>query len=773
MAEVFGTGVNSDCGTRNVEYARGGVCNWGLHSVFAEVAEGVMSSPERYPYFSWPAFYSPLAAIQQFVREGGMTRYLGELQTAAEFANRQTGLPAEYPAPNQMQTDAPSAALVNFDRDRLADPNPSGRLDWSSGCRFESGTGCSGPLHEENFGISLKVAGGPGPGLGGTSDRVAFLSMPRWNTETSLRGFPSNRTNYRPETAQATITPNWGCLMARQDATSANAPFFAICRKGHGEFHNDPPYALWRTYQGGPTNSTWLGNDYVTTGNIAALGNAEIAPYLELQHDRAGRCWSAYARSTDDPDAAALGPQWIKGHVASVCFAAPLNAVGVAADGGSRADEGYTGETLFANLTYGQTGEHLTRGTLTSLTRIGAIAGLDVAERTYAVDRTSPRSIDLTGLCDGCTYDHDLTVTIGSDGTRSHMVGHLTYGTLGAQYTPATVVPYEWDAGGAIARFTVNANGETTIWYQATDTAGNVEPMHAVRIRIAKGIANAGFESGTLDGWTRAGTTAVAGGAHGGGYAVRTGASTPTLGDSSVSQAFVAPPSANLLSFWYSVTCPEIVSHGWATATLYDQTTGTSSAVLPRTCSNNQGWRQASAPVVGGHGYTLTLTSHDDNYPSDPTSAVFDDVALTAGPANGGFESGDLTGWARSGTVGAAVGGHAGAFAAQAGLPTPTTGDSSIWQTFTAPAAASQLSFWYDLSCPDTLTYAWATATLLDTTTGVTTTVLPRTCTNGQGWRQASAPVVGGHAYTLTLTNHDDGYYADPVHTRYDDITLG
>ncbi|MGH3995551.1 MAG: hypothetical protein ACRDSN_24175, partial [Pseudonocardiaceae bacterium] len=209
MAEVFGSGVNSDCGTRNVEYARGGVCNWGPHSVFAEVSEGVVTNPERYPYFGWPSYHSPLAAIQQFVHEGGITRYLGELNTAAEFANRLTGLPAGFPAPNQMQTDAPSAALVNYDRDRLADPNPSGRLDWSSGCHFRPGSaewvaGCTGPLREENFGISLRVAGGSGTGLGGTSDRIAFLSMPRWNTDTSLRGFPSNRTNHRPETAQVT-----------------------------------------------------------------------------------------------------------------------------------------------------------------------------------------------------------------------------------------------------------------------------------------------------------------------------------------------------------------------------------------------------------------------------------------------------------------------------------------------------------------------------------------------------------------------------------------
>ena len=36
----------------------------------------------------------------------------------------------------------------------------------------------------------------------------------------------------------------------------------------------------------------------------------------------------------------------------------------------------------------------------------------------------------------------------------------------------------------------------------------------------------------------------------------------------------------------------------------------------------------ASAALTAGHNYTLTLTSHDDNYAGDPTYTQFDDVAL-------------------------------------------------------------------------------------------------------------------------------------------------
>jgi serine protease len=50
--------------------------------------------------------------------------------------------------------------------------------------------------------------------------------------------------------------------------------------------------------------------------------------------------------------------------------------------------------------------------------------------------------------------------------------------------------------------------------------------------------------------------------------------------------------------------------------------------------------------------------------------------------------------------------------------------------------------------------------------------VLAKTCTNGAGWKSASAAVVAGHSYTLTLANHDDNYAGDPIFTLYDDVKV-
>ena len=109
------------------------------------------------------------------------------------------------------------------------------------------------------------------------------------------------------------------------------------------------------------------------------------------------------------------------------------------------------------------------------------------------------------------------------------------------------------------------------------------------------------------------------------------------------------------------------------------------------------------------------------------------------------------------------------------GSANPFNGDSSIRQTFTAPAGTGHtLTFWYRVVCTDSVTYDWATATLKDNTTNTTTTVLARTCTNNGTWVQKSASLTGGHSYTLTLIDHDDNWASppDPTYTLYDDVTV-
>ena len=292
------------------------------------------------------------------------------------------------------------------------------------------------------------------------------------------------------------------------------------------------------------------------------------------------------------------------------------------------------------------------------------------------------------------------------------------------------------------------------------------------------GVVNGGFEAGDLSGWTLTGAASMGGPAHSGAFSAKVGSVMPTRGDSSLAQTFTAPAGTTSLSFYYNLHCPDTLNFDWGTASLQDNTTGAATLIIAKTCSLADGWQQALTPVTEGHNYTLTLTSHDDNYASDPTYVLFDDVTLgTATPPpseiiNGDFETGTLSGWNATGAAGVITPGHGGTYAARVGDTSPTDGDSALSQTFVAPSGVSTLSFFYEVFCPDTVTYDWATASLRDNDTGTTTPVLARSCPATATWTNVTAAVTSGHSYTLTLTNHDDNLSADPTYTLYDDITL-
>ena len=145
----------------------------------------------------------------------------------------------------------------------------------------------------------------------------------------------------------------------------------------------------------------------------------------------------------------------------------------------------------------------------------------------------------------------------------------------------------------------------------------------------SSGIVNGDFEAGNLNGWNTTGTTSISTTAHGGSSSAQVGGTSATNGDSAISQTFTTPGTATTVSFWYQVYCPDVVTSDWATATLKDNTTGTTSTILANTCTNNATWVQVSANVTAGDSYTLSLISHDNNNPSDPTYTLFDDVKVS------------------------------------------------------------------------------------------------------------------------------------------------
>ncbi|GIG62457.1 hypothetical protein Lfu02_68290 [Longispora fulva] len=378
------------------------------------------------------------------------------------------------------------------------------------------------------------------------------------------------------------------------------------------------------------------------------------------------------------------------------------------------------------------------------------------------------------------------TTTTVNTATVSGSAQNITLAATGAPAgVSVTFNPGSVQSGGSstatIATTTAAAAGTYPITVTGTGTTNGHSASYTLTVTTDPGpsgsIVNGDFETGDLTGWTKAGTASnVTSPVHGGTKAALVGSTTATV-ESTLSQTFTAPTGAGQLSFWYKMTCPDTVYYDWATAALKDNAAGTTTTVLARTCSTDTAYKQVTAPVNAGVSYTLTLVNHADGNPYDISYTAFDDVTVSGGtpPAggvvNGDYETGDLGGWTSAGATGnIATPVHGGTRAARIGAVTPST-DSTLSQTFTAPAGATQLSFWYKMSCPDTVAYAWFTATLKDNTTGATSTPQDKICTQAKSFQQVTVPVTAGHSYTLTFTNHDDNYADDPVYSVVDDVT--
>jgi len=234
----------------------------------------------------------------------------------------------------------------------------------------------------------------------------------------------------------------------------------------------------------------------------------------------------------------------------------------------------------------------------------------------------------------------------------------------------------------------------------------------------------------------------------------------------------LAPPTAPTIATFSA--SPNFVGQGIPTNIQWNWTYSATPNPAP-TCSIDQSvgavtnGQVTQVNLTAATTYTLTCTNVGGTGTGQATISI---VPVSNGITNGTFETGSLVGWTTLGSTSAVTGGHSGTYAARTGLITQTLGDSSISQTFTTPAGVTSLTFWYRVVCLDSVSFDWGTATLRNNSTGITTTVLARQCSNSGLWQQVTTSVTGNTSYTLTLTNHDDNLSADPTYTLYDDVTL-
>jgi N-acetylneuraminic acid mutarotase len=151
---------------------------------------------------------------------------------------------------------------------------------------------------------------------------------------------------------------------------------------------------------------------------------------------------------------------------------------------------------------------------------------------------------------------------------------------------------------------------------------------------------------------------------------------------------------------------------------------------------------------------------------------------------NGGFETGDFTGWvatgdnlpvvstnqAHSGTFSAFAGDSSDGFCGFPGIEIP--GDSIFYQQFAVPAAGGTLSFWYWTCTTDNINFDWQDAYITDTSGNILQTIF-HDCTDNEFWVNQTvdmSPYAGQTVRIEYLVHTDD--FGDLTGMYVDDVTM-
>jgi hypothetical protein len=182
----------------------------------------------------------------------------------------------------------------------------------------------------------------------------------------------------------------------------------------------------------------------------------------------------------------------------------------------------------------------------------------------------------------------------------------------------------------------------------------------------------------------------------------------------------------------------------------------------------------ASTAAAGSSTITVTGTGTSATH----TTTVSLTVTATGGSqgvVNGGFETGNLSGWSTSGAFTPVISTtpHSGSYSARLGSTSAVNGDSTLTQTLALPAGNPQLTFWYQPHCPDSLTYDQQQMQVRSTAGATLATVL-NVCSNSGAWTQVSFDLTpyAGQTVVLWFNDHDDGYPTDPTYFLLDDVSL-
>jgi hypothetical protein len=285
-------------------------------------------------------------------------------------------------------------------------------------------------------------------------------------------------------------------------------------------------------------------------------------------------------------------------------------------------------------------------------------------------------------------------------------------------------------------------------------------------VTIAKGTSSATFNYSD----TKAESTTITASASG--YNSGTQSETVTAGPAQT--LTVSPASATVgVGGAQAFTANAVDQYG----NKVDSTGSSWSTTAPGTLSTSSGSSTIfSATGTGGGNVTATVTQNGVSVIGSAT------VTVTSTPlANGGFESGNFSGWTIPATaskptpVVSTSKPHTGAYSAQLGYLPNTgepTGDSAVQQQFAVPAAGATLSFNVWRYTRDTIRYDWQTCEIRNPS-GTRLATVFKTASNAQTWQAQSYSLNSwkGQSVVVWCNVHEDGY-GDQTYMYADDFTV-